>query len=356
MASTLAHLIELSCDAALSRQRDWSDFVAEVARIFDTTQAVLVMNAPDRGFGRAEGTIYLDARYRCDDYAVEEDVLMQQVWSAPRGTLSLAQCVDQNPAIADTNFYASFLARHGLRHFIHTLIPQPNRRTAFFCVTRNADQQPFSPAEIETMEALVGCLKPLFRHALHRDAQTDTMFELSTFGLVLLDGNARVVAANPAANRMNLSDWNPQIQPISGLDRNRLADVISGDAFTPIAFQINRDAAPPLSCLLRPVPEEWRSMNGGEAAALIVLSDPLCVRCPEPDILISQYKMTLREAQLTQLLVKMQELKSVAALLGIAHETARRHLSSIFEKTQTHSQSALIYLMTGHPSVLSKNS
>lgn len=352
LISEFGKLTTLVYDAA-GGTGTWMDFVNEAGRVFDAVHAVLTTEAPDRGTGMAEGASHLWVQYHCGSYG-GRDPLMERAWRLPRGTLSLVQQIDEDPILGNSDFYRSFLAHNGLRHFMHVLLPQGPGRVAFFCLTRSDSQPPFAAEEIEAVEALMPHLQRALR--TNSGAHGMTLFESSPYGLILLDRRGHAICANglamtllEALDGVSLQVDFLHLAGVRGATETTLAAQLGGVA-RPVAFRIERQCADtPLSALLTSVPAEWRYPAGGEAVALLVLSDPQSTSYPDATVLMSQYGLTPREARFAQTLVETRAMRPTSNELGISPETARRHLKSVFEKTRTHSQSELIHLLVRHP-------
>jgi len=349
LISEFGKLTTLVYDAA-DGTGSWMDFVNEAGRVFGAVHAVLTTEAPDRGTGMAEGASHLWVQYHCGSYG-GRDPLMERAWRLPRGTLSLVQQIDEDPVLGNSDFYRSFLAHNGLRHFMHVLLPQGPGRVAFFCLTRSDSQPPFSGDEIEAVEGLMPHLQRALR--ANSGAHGMTLFETSPYGLILLDRHGHAICANRLAGTL--------LEALDGVSlkvdflhlagvRGSAQTALLGHVGRPVAFRIERQHADtPLSALLTAVPTEWRQHEGGEAVALLVLSDPKSTSYPDAAVLTSLYGLTPREARFAQTLVETRGMRPTSDELGISPETARRHLKSVFEKTRTHSQSELIHLLVRHP-------
>ena len=59
------------------------------------------------------------------------------------------------------------------------------------------------------------------------------------------------------------------------------------------------------------------------------------------------FRLTQREADVALLLAAGHDLIGVAAQLGLSHSTVRSHLKRVFDKTDVHSQAALLALLRG---------
>lgn len=355
LISQLGKLSALVYDAA-DGTCSWLDFVNETGRVFNAVHAVLTTQAPDRGTGMAEGDSHLLVQYHCGSYG-GSDPLMERAWRLQRGTVSLVQQIDEDPELGKSEFYRSFLAHNGLCHFMHVLLRQSPGRVAFFCLTRSDSQPPFSAEEIEAVEALMPHLQRALRAALPDAVHpATTLFETSPYGLVLLDRAGHATAANRLARTLldTLDGVSLQVDflHLAGIRGNPETALSAhlGTVPRPVAFRIDRPGADtPLSALVTAVPDEWRQHDGREAVALLVLSDPASTSYPDAAVLMGLYGLTPREASFAQTLVETRGLRPTSNELGIAPETARRHLKSVFEKTRTHSQSELIHLLVRHP-------
>ena len=82
------------------------------------------------------------------------------------------------------------------------------------------------------------------------------------------------------------------------------------------------------------------------ARALVVLSKHKGKEQIDPPRLMKLFNLTPAEAMLLQKFYTSQDLGEAARQLGIAKETARTHLRSIFAKTRTRKQSELVLLLS----------
>ena len=87
-------------------------------------------------------------------------------------------------------------------------------------------------------------------------------------------------------------------------------------------------------------------MRGGKGAALaLFVSDPGQDAAPDPEAIRDLFQLTRMEAMLAAALAGGGSLVEAADRLGIAHNTARSHLRSIFAKTGARRQSQLVHLL-----------
>ena len=66
---------------------------------------------------------------------------------------------------------------------------------------------------------------------------------------------------------------------------------------------------------------------------------------PEAKVLRERYHLAAAEIRVAEMMLAGHELKAAAALLDVSLGTVRNQLKSVFQKTDTHRQSALIGLL-----------
>jgi DNA-binding CsgD family transcriptional regulator len=82
------------------------------------------------------------------------------------------------------------------------------------------------------------------------------------------------------------------------------------------------------------------------ARALIVPTDLGRKAAPRPDVLAHAFGLTPAEAKLAAIIARGESPEQAAEQLGIARETARNQLKSVFAKTDTHRQTELVALLS----------
>jgi len=80
------------------------------------------------------------------------------------------------------------------------------------------------------------------------------------------------------------------------------------------------------------------------AAAMVIVTDPERGEVPDADVLGALLRLTPAEAKLTRLLALGFTINDAAVDLGLRRDTVRTRVKTIFEKTSTHSQAALMRL------------
>ena len=106
---------------------------------------------------------------------------------------------------------------------------------------------------------------------------------------------------------------------------------------------VRRDARRPV--LIRIMPVDGAARNPFlNARAVLILTDLDSNPTPVLDSFSQAFGLTPAEVRLAALIVTGVSPKQAAEQLGIARETARNQLKSVFAKTGTHRQSELVFL------------
>ena len=359
--SVLGRLAGIAYDTGMGGQ-NWRALTDAIASTFDTLHATIVTDMVDRGTGPLAGIGYASIREPCVP-AEGTDPLIERAWRLPRGDISLVQRMHENRAMADSAFYRSAVAGNRLGHAIHAMLPVHNGTVAFFCITRASFQPVFSHRELDVVRALLPHLSRALQVSERPVQQARaTLFDAMPYGAVFLDSAGKIRDMNRAAQKLvsagdGISIANGQVRLAGNrIDLSRVIEknLDSAGRIKPLAFQIDRAyAGHPLSAMLSPMQQDWkRAFDADDIVAVLILADPLLTTYPDASTLIDQYGLTISEARFSQTLVRSRALNAASVELGISRETARRHVKSIFEKTQTHSQAELIHLLVRHPSAI----
>jgi DNA-binding CsgD family transcriptional regulator len=178
-------------------------------------------------------------------------------------------------------------------------------------------------------------------------------------GVVTLDERGKVVTRNVVADNIirekdGLTIVNEQIYLESSTARGKFNDFI--DAI--VTAQRNQDTAPTnalaverpsgrpdLEILVKPMMIDKTVEPGHTAHMTVFINEPERSYEIDTRILMSLYNLTKAEVNLAKLLAEGANLDQASAELGIARNTARAQLRSIFAKTGVSRQSMLVSLM-----------
>lgn len=246
--------------------------------------------------------------------------------------------------------YVRALEQHtGTRYFLSGVAVKNRDYLGAITLFREPQQGHFSQESIDKLRTLL----PVLRMGLHTSILVDQQRTLASLavdestGLVLLNGNGRVVFANAAAQRLESKGL------IGGLHggsvhchsgRCRVSSLIdSAMRGTPCASLIDDlPGGRTLEIRALPLPPASQPLEPFHANAALVISDPLSKRGADADALHSLFGLSDREQQVAQLLLAGQSTAVVASELRISRETVRVHLRNLLQKTGTHSQHELV--------------
>ena len=272
----------------------------------------------------------------------------------------------------ETALYKEWYGTKDLLYGVGVTLAQETDAYAGVVVYRGHGTEPFGDPAVELMELLAPHLQRAFqfRHRLHEvegrlDAAGETLDRLP-MGVVLVGRDQQVIFANESAKSI-------AARSDSGLtlNGNRLAasertdaselrrlieaalDTSAGLLADPGGAMHTRDTGDgSLAILVSPL------RNGGDwpysdrAMASVFISDPNLPPETPSDLLARLYRLTPSESAVAQRLVWGMSLIEAAHDLHVSENTARRHLTRIFEKTNTKRQAELVRVLTNGPAGL----
>lgn len=180
-------------------------------------------------------------------------------------------------------------------------------------------------------------------------------------GMILVDGNARIVHANAAGRAiLDASDFLRQVcgrlvasdAPITAALREILVAADGGDAAVGIkgmALPLTAHDGERHVAHILPLTSGARRSAGlayNAVAALFVRKVALDASSP-PEAIGRMYKLTPTELRVLRAIVDVGGVPEVAAALGVAASTIKTHLGRLFEKTGVGRQADLVKLVAG---------
>ncbi len=180
-----------------------------------------------------------------------------------------------------------------------------------------------------------------------------------SIGTITLDERGKVVNCNFSANEFvrekdGIGIVNEQIHLVNSGNRDRLngyiQEVIAANRKqeqSPVyAMAVDRQSGKaPYELLIKPIAIDKTVESARTPHLMVFISDPEKKYEIDIKMLMSLYGLTRAEALLAKNLAEGQSLDQSAASLGIARNTARAQLRSIFSKTGVTQQSMLVSLI-----------
>jgi DNA-binding CsgD family transcriptional regulator len=257
--------------------------------------------------------------------------------------------------IARHPYYQEFLAPYRLQWYAGVKIACGDDLWAV-ALQRTIDQGPFSADEKDELARISAKLSTgaAIARALSASAASGALeaFEMSGTAVVLLNRLGLVFKANQSAERLLVDD----IQIVKGqlTARDARATTALNRAIRSLLWRPNGGLSAPVAlprASRRPLlayPARLSSSTANALAdcqAMVILIDPETrSRTPEMS-LRSVFRLTEAEARLAAQLAFGNSLETVADQFGIAKETARSQLKSIFAKTGVHRQAELVAVL-----------
>jgi DNA-binding CsgD family transcriptional regulator len=258
-------------------------------------------------------------------------------------------------AIAKLPFYQDFLGRHRLRWYAGVKVASGDDLWAV-AIQRTIDQGPFSVEEKDALARMSSRLSTgaAIARALGASAAAGALeaFEMSGTAVVLVNRHGNVFKANRSAELLLVDDVRivkgklvaEDARATTALHRaiQGLLWRATGGMSAPIALP--RVSRRPL--LAYPARLSNSTANAlADCQAIVILIDPdTRPRTPEAT-LRSAFRLSEAEARLATQLAFGESLENVADRFGIAKETARSQLRSIFAKTGVHRQAELVAVL-----------
>jgi DNA-binding CsgD family transcriptional regulator/PAS domain-containing protein len=250
-------------------------------------------------------------------------------------------------------FYSEFLPSMGLRYFISAVLEQTTDRIAVVAVQRSRRKGHVTNRGIALMHRLCPHFQRAYtmRKLLGSPAPTredlfENALELLADGIALLHRDGGLVFVNEALrslaarNRDFRIDRNA-IEFASPDLRSRFAAALGAvervhqldAAYLPTDFAVPRDGAPPYTVSVRPLLRAGGETTHPEAAAMLLVHDPLQQNFAAGRMLQDLYGLTNAEAQLVQALGTGMTAVAYAKSRNISVTTVYTHLRRTREKT-----------------------
>jgi DNA-binding CsgD family transcriptional regulator len=250
-------------------------------------------------------------------------------------------------------FYSEFLPSMGLRYFISAVLEQTTDRIAVVSVQRSRRKGHATNREIAlmhrlcphfqrayTMRKLLGATVPT------REDLFENALELLSDGIALLRRDGGLVFVNDALrhlaarNRDFRIDRNA-IEFAAPELRSRFAAALGAvervhhldAACLPTDFAVPREGLPPYTISVRPLLRAGGETTHPEAAAMLLVHDPLQQNFAAGRMLQDLYGLTNAEAQLVQALGTGMTAVAYAKSRNISVTTVYTHLRRTREKT-----------------------
>lgn len=343
----------------------WRRATAALANVVRGDGPVLMSISPATGrLHRTE----LPARLR--DYESEfsnhwarKDIRFQAGLSVPLLEPHTEEMILPRGAWERSEIFNEFLAPADAAWFVAAWLHKSPTKVTAMSIHAPRDRGRFSTRDAAELRRFMPHLRRaldlkerLDMEQVRRAALQDRLGDAS-FGYAILDddGSVREMSANARSSLQSAGAIDRlasgRIELVGQISR-QLATMLSPervagpfDGFV----QLRRRSRLPIGVAITRVPGSFRAWLGSSPASLLFVFDPELRVTASIDVLMQDLGVTRREAELAALLAEGQDLRGIARRLGIGEETARKHLKSIFAKTDLHSQAALVHRVVTGP-------
>ena len=347
--------------AGLLADAPWEDFLRDLALYLDATYATLILTMPGASRPGAIVTPGGDPQ-TAEDYA-ESYFTSDPFKGLPEGKVTAFADFVQGDA-RTSDFWRDFLEAAGGDQILGVDLRFDSGFEARLRVTRDRSRSNFAAAERDALQGLVPHLRNAIRlfERLQASGAEDGVYrgvvEQMGVAAIILDHDGKLVRANAVAERLldeadGLALAGGRLRLAAG-DAHRalekLLRLLKADAdpaaAPPQRFRIERPSGRRDLGVVAKAVTTPAFMRGGKGAALaLFVSDPGQDAAPDPEAIRDLFQLTRMEAMLAAALAGGGSLVEAADRLGIAHNTARSHLRSIFAKTGARRQSQLVHLL-----------
>lgn len=357
-------------------ERPWQSALPLLRQLFDAQVASLVLRPPsaeDRGAilncvrpepghsgdGIADPEDWQAASYREEFFSLDPFVNLP-----PDQVVSLEDMLTDAELVA-SEYYRQYLEPVGLFRILGVDTVEPGGMVARLRFSRRRSEASFSSEERELLAVITPHLRraiqihaTINRTTSERDVYAGAVAQLA-MASIILDGQARVLSANPVAQAMldegdGLSLRGERLH-IDGRNINQelqqaVASVVRaqhrGEPSVVKALRVPRSAGrSDLGLVVRPVPaSEWSEGQSSPSAAIFI-SDPDLHESASRQALAELFELTPAESNLAILLARGLSLAEASLAQNISQHTARAQLKSIFAKTGVSRQAELVRLI-----------
>lgn len=256
-------------------------------------------------------------------------------------------------------FYTEFLRSFGLGWCVGTAIRSPVGDTLVFSIEREHRKGPVEHHRVEALDSLRPHLarSALLSARIGLERARAGVEALQAVGLpaAVLSRDGRALAFNQGLAdcaptiRVGARDkvWFERIQSNAIFEGILpiLGDPKAGGRSLPLPDQSGR---PPIIVHFLPMRRSALDIFSG-AYAMMYVTELAIKAGPQPALLEALFDLTAAEAKVASQLVEGQSVSEIALRQGVASNTVRMQLKSIFAKTGVHRQAELVGLLTIRP-------
>jgi DNA-binding CsgD family transcriptional regulator len=264
----------------------------------------------------------------------------------------------------DRSECSQWRAKFGFRYYLGGPVLQSDGVLFLAALQRSPKQGHPQRADIDAYRGLRGHLAQALRiqrrlddlQLRHRSAWE--AIERSALGVVVLDKSGCILECNRLARRVlaradGMVSRDRALCAVRSIDDRALKRLIGlafGDPVVGGNLSVARRGSDrPYSVIVSPIRGGAELNLPTEVHVLLLINDPDGGQDVATDLLRSHYGLTRKQVELSVLLTKGLTVSDCADRLKIAEKTVRRHLATIFARTDVHRQADLVRLVLSLP-------
>jgi DNA-binding CsgD family transcriptional regulator/PAS domain-containing protein len=331
--------------------------------ILSIADAVRASGAILFAFNPSTGAVLRNENHRVDDQAVAEyarhwtfeDLRLPYCLTMPSGQPQTE--VSLRIPLKQTAFYNEYLVPVDMPHFMPVWLHKSEERVVGLSFQGSLKRGAFEPDDVEIVRRFVPHLARAFEirarleAANVRAAHLAHILNATTFGVIVLDAQRKILEANAVAAALLLEesglhcarDGVIRTKGPSG-DRllKRMNASVDCQSAVEALMQVPRQDKLPLSILVLPLAAYHTSWLSGSPTWVLLIFDPERPVAVNQQVFIKDLNLSTREAQVAALLVAGRQLDQIARRMHVTVHTVRSQLKSILHKTGCHTQAQLV--------------
>ncbi|MFM2371121.1 MAG: hypothetical protein RIS85_843 [Pseudomonadota bacterium] len=351
--------------AGIEGEQPWRGFLEMLARWMDATYATLIITTPGKRapatFLTPGGNSEFNANYASNLFAEDPFKGLPDGQVTAYGEFMAALPDDAFADYRKTMIETGFDQVLGID--LHFGSPRPRtggraksddgRYEARFRISRHNSLPDFTREDRARLQALSAHLRiavGLFERLQFAGAQHGVFHSTAQglgLGLIVLDRSHRIVSTNALAESLldkgeGLRRRGEELAFADPAHQRLIAGMLGGSTGL-TRFRIESDSSGDIVVTARPL--DLSAIHAGAGALALFLARPGSETSTDPQALRDLLGLTSAEARLAAILGEGVTLVDAARRLGIAHNTAKVQLRSVFAKTGVHRQTQLVALL-----------
>jgi len=361
LSNLLGILYDAADDTAL-----WDRFLEQLARRTQATSAALVLHDFAHAFCSVASSWELNPEL---SRLYEERYHTLDVWAQRASTQAGFVCQSESicplSELKTTDIYNDLFVPSGIEHAMFAFPENSKSRLFGVSLYRDRSRPEFTESDLEILQLLAPHLQRAFKlHFRFSELKAcsssfESALDMVSTGIALIGFRGEIIFMNRSAvalvaERDGLlatgTGFRAELQTESELLTKAIKQATSTFNRTPCVgdtFLISRRTRPPLQVLVSPIRNSAIQISRN-IAVTVFINDPMRSQRPPDTLLRSLYGLTPAECRVALLLSDGHAPRRIADIVGVAENTVRSQIKSIYHKAGVKRQGELIRLLMGN--------